>query len=295
MRKFIVSDLHGNLNIYCSIINYLENLSKDDELILYINGDLIDRGRFSFKMLLDIKNRIENKKSFDIKYLAGNHELMMYQTALKMKNGIWPRLSNWYSNGGLVTLNSMQALLNLKEQVQIIKFISELDVYHKFKEKLDGEQIVLVHARCPKDVNDICDLKLKDNNANVSKALWTREEDLSFILKESLGNKDYFTIIGHTPVYDEKGYTYDSEYKCLNIDGGCAAYAIGRFEFNHTPLVEIDENNNRLIILTFNNSNEIINANYFTEKKSVKLSNNELDEKKKYIEKNIRRKKLEYM
>ena len=295
MRKFIVSDLHGNLNMYCSIISYLENLYKDDELMLYINGDLIDRGRYSAKMLLDVKDRIENKRNFDIKYLAGNHELMMYQASLKIKDGIWPRYSGWYLNGGLVTLNSLQTLTTLKEQLNIIKFISELDVYYKFKEKLNDKQIVLVHARCPKEVNDTCDVKIKDNNANVSKMVWTREEDLSFILKESLGNKNYFTIIGHTVVSDEKGYKYDGEYNIINIDGGCAAYAVGRFEYNHTPLVEIDDKNDRLIILTFNNNNEIIHANYFTNRQSIKLSNNELEKKKKYIEKNIRRKKLEYM
>ena len=36
MKKFIVSDLHGNGNVYLSIMNYLENVYKDENLILYI-------------------------------------------------------------------------------------------------------------------------------------------------------------------------------------------------------------------------------------------------------------------
>ena len=58
MKNFIVSDLHGNSNIYNSIIRYLENINKEDELNLYINGDLIDRGKDSAYMLIDIKDRI---------------------------------------------------------------------------------------------------------------------------------------------------------------------------------------------------------------------------------------------
>ncbi len=44
MRKFIVSDIHGFGNFYYSIMNYLDKLSEHEEIELYINGDLIDRG-----------------------------------------------------------------------------------------------------------------------------------------------------------------------------------------------------------------------------------------------------------
>ena len=284
MRKFIVSDLHGNGNIYNSIIKYLENVNKDDEIMLYINGDLIDRGKDSAYMLLDIKSRIINKNSFDIKYIGGNHELMMYK-ALKDNIPDFFETAIWFSNGGGITNDILQDLIDKKEKLEVIKFISELDIYHKFNEKLDDKKIVLVHAKCPNKVNDICDLKIKDNNAKVSVYVWTREDDLNY--KESLGNKDYFTIIGHTPVIDQKGYYYYEKYNCLNIDGGCAAYANGFLKYNHTPLVEIDENNNRLIILTFNNNNEIINGNYFIDKKSYQMDNNELNKRKKYINNNV--------
>ena len=44
MRKFIISDIHGNGNLYYSVMSYLENISKCEDVTLYINGDLIDRG-----------------------------------------------------------------------------------------------------------------------------------------------------------------------------------------------------------------------------------------------------------
>lgn len=291
MRNFIVSDLHGNGNTYKSIVGYLENINKDDEITLYINGDLIDRGLDSPYMLLDIRNRIINNKGFKIEYIAGNHELMMY-------NALYGNIPNfldmavWFSNGGGVTNDKIQELLDKKERLELLKFISELDIYHKFNEKIDDKNIVLVHAKCPHVVNDICDLKLKDNY-KIHNYVWTREEDLSTILKESLGNDKYFTIIGHTQVNDKRGYKYFDKYNCLNIDGGCAAYALGYKKYDHTPLVEID--NNKLNILTFNNNNEIIYGNYFINKESIQMNNNELEKARKYIDKDVKKKTLEYM
>ena len=177
--------------------------------------------------------------------------------------------------------------------LDVVKFISELDIYNKFQEKIDDKKIVLVHAKCPRKVNDICHLKIKDDN-KISEYVWTREDDLTPILKESLGNKNYFTIIGHTPVATKTGYSYYEKYDCLNIDGGCAAYANGYFKYDHTPLVEIDEQNNKLNILTFNNNNEIIYGNYFIDKRSIEMNNDELNNKRKYIDKSVKIKKLEY-
>ena len=291
MRNFIVSDLHGNENAYNSIIKFLENVNKDDELTLYINGDLIDRGEGSGYMLTDVIDRIKNKKGFNIKYLAGNHELMMYQTSKQRKNGKWPDISNWYvQNGGLITLEEINKL-PVEKVEEIIEFISKLDIYYKFKEKISGKNIVLVHSKCPKKVKDICDIKIEDDNKKVYEALWTRCDNLDFI-KQKLGNRKYFTIIGHTPVLNERGYRYNSRYNYMNIDGGCAKYVQGDFDYNHIPLVEIEEDENRLKILTFNNKNEIILGNYFIEGLNVKMEFNTLEKNRKYVDKSVKIKML---
>ncbi|MBQ2639402.1 MAG: metallophosphoesterase [Bacilli bacterium] len=291
MKNFIVSDLHGNGNIYYSIINYLENLNSDidEDITLYINGDLIDRGDYSAEMLLDVKSRIENNNSFNIEYLAGNHELMMYQASLSMKDRKWPRLDSWFLyNGGKKTKDKLEELVSLEEELDVIKFISNLKIYHKFKETLNNKNIVLVHAKCPKEVDDICRLRIKDNNMKTYRYLWSRKED-SFV--RTLGNENYFTIVGHTQVFNDLGYKYDKLDNVLNIDGGCAGYAYGVKELDHTPLVELDNKNNKLNILTFNNNNEIIYGNYFNEE-SISMNNNELDKHRKYLKSNSKVKKL---
>jgi len=292
MRNFIVSDLHGNGNAYYSIMSYLDNINKDDEVTLYINGDLIDRGNDSAEILLDVRNRIINNNSFKINYLGGNHELMMYQALHDDKLNLI-ETAIWFSNGGGVTNDALIDLIDKKEKLEVVKFISELNIYHKFNEKIDDKRIVLVHAKCPKNVNDICDLKIKDN-IKISQFVWTRQDDLIPLIKDTLGNDEYFTIIGHTPVKNKKGYIYYPKYNCLNIDGGCAYLAYGNKDYNHIPLVEINGDLNRLDIITFNSNNEIIMGNYFTNKKNIEINENELNKKRKYLDKDVKIKKLEY-
>ena len=288
MRKFIVSDLHGNGNIYNSIMSYLENLNKEEEITLYINGDLIDRGFASAEMLIDIKNRITTKSGFNIEYLAGNHELMMYQASTGVFNGVWPPESIWFANGGYNTYADLVSLVDTGEEREIIDFISNLKVYHKFNETIDGKKIILSHAKCPGIALDDCYLRIRFDNKKLEKLLWARSEDNKE--KATIGNKSYFTIVGHTSVDDEKGYIYNEEENYLNIDGGCADYVSGSTTIDHVPLVEIDGENNRLIILTFNNNNEITHGNYFSNKTSTPIE--DLDIYRKYLNPNVELKKM---
>lgn len=287
MRNFIVSDLHGNGNIYSSIIKYLEKISEKEEVTLYINGDLIDRGPDSGEMLMDVIDRIKNNKKFKIEYLAGNHELMMYQASKHRSHN-----DLWFMNGAEPTASYLGTKLSYEDENDVIDFISNLKLYHKFNEKLNGKPIVLVHAKCPKEVKDECDLILKDNSFEVSYYVWTRKYDEWGRFMNTLGNEKYFTIIGHTPVNNEKGYEYNLDENYLIIDGGCAKYAVGLTDFDHTPLVEIDEKNDRLVILTFNSNNEIINGHYFTRGISYKIKEDELNNYRIYLDINKNVKEL---
>ena len=115
MRKFIISDLHGNGNIYKTVMSYLDNISSKEDITLYINGDLIDRGLDSVNMLLDVKRRI-TKGPFKIVYLGGNHELMMYQIFQKRIRGLNTYDDIWFHNGGLTTDLELHDRLT-KEQI----------------------------------------------------------------------------------------------------------------------------------------------------------------------------------
>ena len=108
MRKFIISDIHGLGNLYYSVMGYLDNISKRDDIELFINGDLIDRGVDSAEILVDLLNRIKENK-FKITYLAGNHEQLMYEVFNRRKQGVRvPLCNDWYFNGGAITDDMLQ-------------------------------------------------------------------------------------------------------------------------------------------------------------------------------------------
>lgn len=290
MRKFIISDIHGLGNFYYSVMNYLDNINKEEDVILYINGDLIDRGLDSAEILLDIKKRIEENK-FQIKYLGGNHELMMYEEFKRRKKGIVNDFNDWFIYGGYITYDCLSDLLDddKNKMLEVVNFISNLDIYHKFDEKINDKNIVLVHASCPLKVNDICNIKLKDINDDTSYYLWAREDDPYMPFRCRIGSKDYFSIVGHTPNNSKYGYQYHKNGNYLNIDGGCAVYASGYFNCEHFPLVEVFDN--YLKILTFNSNNEIMYGNYFNGE-SILFSDEELEKERSFLNHNLKVKKL---
>lgn len=281
MKKYIISDLHGNGEVYNSIMSYLENISLVEDVELYINGDLFDRGIDSFNMLEDVVSRINGKGNIKINYIAGNHELMMYQALLNRKPGKCIRKwSNWLRNGGWIVEGNIDALSNAEEVFESYKkFLGNLKLYHKFEEKINDNNILLVHAKPPKTINDICDMKISDNNIDTELTVWVRETN-EYFEKNEIGKKGYLTIIGHTPVDNELGFYYNQEQNYLNIDGGCAFYAYGKFSCDHVPLIEIEEG--YLNIIVFNHNNEIIDG-YVFDSNIHKMSEKGLDKKKIFI------------
>ena len=291
MRKFIISDIHGLGNIYNSIIYYLDNVNIEEPVELYINGDLFDRGLDSADILLDTITKIKQNK-YKIVYLGGNHELLMHEVFEKRrKNKHVSDFNDWYNNGGWITDDGLEYLLGDNDKIlEVADFVSNLKIYHKFSEQINGKNIVLVHAACPRKVNDECDIRIKDDNHSVFYYVWTRENDPYMPFKCQVGNKDYFTIIGHTPNNSKYGYEFHQNQNYLNIDGGCARYACGLFQYDNVPLVEIKDG--YLKILTFNNNNQIIYGNYFDGIHSVPLSIVELNHERKYLNTEFKPKKL---
>ena len=284
MRKFIVSDLHGKGEVYNSIIGYLENISLVEDVELFINGDLIDRGIDSFTMLMDVYDRINGKGNIKINYLGGNHELMMWQALKEREPNMNPRRwCNWLCNGGWIIEGEMDSREDGEELYdKFYKFLGKLKIYHKFEEKVKDNNILLVHAQAPKNIKDICDMKISNNTSAVENAVWNRRERLGE--KEVfLGKTGYLTIIGHTPVSNSKGFIYDKKQNYINIDGGCAGYANGVFSYKYVPLVEVKDG--YIKILVFNHNNEI-DMGYIFDEEFYKMNKNELNKEIMFIDHN---------
>ena len=290
MSKFIVSDLHGNGNVYNSIMKYLENVSKEEEVTLYINGDLIDRGPDSSEMLLDVIERQKNGP-FKVEYLAGSHELLMHQYFLDKKNNTKKYYEDWFDYGGMSTYYGLEDILgNDEKMLYVSDFISNLKIFNEFEEKINGKNIVLVHASSIMYGDDTKDLTLKDNSDDVYVSLLARPFPSYFPFRCKLDNKNYFTIAGHTPNDSKDGFKYYMDENLLNIDGGSSRYVIGFFDQDHVPLVEV--NDGYLKVLTFNNNNEIINGCFIDHNGIFPFSKIEEEHNKKYLDNTVKVKKV---
>ncbi len=280
MRKYIVSDLHGAGEAYDSIMGYLENvLLTGEEVELFINGDLIDRGLDSFRMLIDVINRCNGSGKIKVHYLAGNHELLMYEAALERDiNGKFPFVNDWSLNGGFVLDEDLKKLKK-SEVDKIVEFIGNLDIYHKFDEIVGNKKLLLVHAQAPIDVYDNCHMHLRDNDESVYKALWTRKDNGFFSPK--IGKDGFLTIIGHTPNREGNGLFYMPGESVINIDGGCSSFVCSDFDCDHIPVVEIKDG--YLEVLIFNHNNEIINGFYF-DGEFRKMSELDLNKRRIFID-----------
>ena len=289
MRKFIISDIHGLGNFYYPVMEYLDNINKNEDIELFINGDIIDRGLESADILLDVYYRIKENK-FKITCLGGNHELMMLHEYNRYKEtNKYDDFNDWYLRGGDYTDWGLHEKLNNKEYDKLIEYISNLKIYHKFEEKIGNKNIVLVHANPPRKVLDECNTRLKDDNEEVFFAVWTRNIPEYFPFRVIMGHEDYFSIVGHTPNRDRLGFSYDEEHNMLNIDGGCSMYAKGVFSLNHFPLVEVKKD--YLKILTFSDMNEITDGNYFIDGVLYPFTEDELIEENRLINKKLKLKK----
>ncbi|MCF0115834.1 MAG: fructose-bisphosphatase class III [Erysipelotrichaceae bacterium] len=117
---YLISDIHGDYEHFIEILNLI-HLQEEDEL--YILGDLMDRGKDSFKLLqyvMDHKN---------IKLIKGNHELfyeLNYER--KLTTTAWCRMGGLYSVSELASLSS-------EEKEKYYQFVKGLPHYIKINVK----------------------------------------------------------------------------------------------------------------------------------------------------------------
>ena len=122
---YCISDIHGLLDKYEKVLNYVK-----DKDTLYILGDVIDRGKDGLKILNDIEKRK------NIIFIVGNHELFLYNYLKTLNNefenkkvkAIW----TMECNGGTVTKEQVDLLSN-EEKLKIQRIrLSLLSPYPSF-------------------------------------------------------------------------------------------------------------------------------------------------------------------
>ena len=132
---YLTSDIHGEYEMF---LKMLELINFSDTDILYILGDVVDRGPEPIKIL----QYIIDKKN--IKMLMGNHEKMMLDALILSKDEFGPTYASrlWMRNGGFVTADKFLSL-PLEEQKKIYDYVKNLPLFYVL------DKNILIHAGIP--------------------------------------------------------------------------------------------------------------------------------------------------
>ena len=188
MATYVISDIHGE---YDKFIELLKMIDLRDEDILYILGDVVDRGPHPIKTLLKLMEMP------NVICIVGNHELMALECLKFLSQEITTEnvdrldiemienLSNWQFNGGKPTIDEFRALTPDRRK-DVIDFIGEFVIYEEVT--VGGRDYLLVHAGLGNysPDKDIEDYSLHD-------LLWARAD---YSVKYF---DDKFVVTGHTP------------------------------------------------------------------------------------------------
>lgn len=166
MSTYVMSDLHGEADMFHQMLQKINLTDSDD---LYILGDVIDRGPDGIALIHEIM------ATPNIHMLMGNHEYMMIQYL--DPNATVVEILRWGNNGNEPTLLAFD-LLEKQEKDEVLQYIQNLPTHVELD--LNGKVFYLVHAFPGENVHD---------------EVWVRP---AIDTANPMSGK--VLIIGHTPV-----------------------------------------------------------------------------------------------
>lgn len=201
MRAIAISDIHGCLKTFKSLLEEQVQFTKDDTL--YLLGDYIDRGPDS-KGVIDYILELKGS-GYQVRCLTGNHEQMLL-AALKNRE----KKSIFWRNGGKQTMESYGLTLSEFLFHPHLAFFKNLEYY------IELDDYILVHAglnfSIPEPLQDIYSM------------IWIRDW-YHRIDRTKLDGK--IIVHGHTPE-SVKEIKKMHENMVINqyidIDAGCFRY-----------------------------------------------------------------------
>ena len=214
MSTYVMSDLHGNYEAYIKMLKKIDFKKFD---MLYILGDILDRGPNPIQIILDLMKRP------NVEVIAGNHCVMACEcfsfllqeitqdTVEKMNVEMIGKLLEWQRNGATSTIEEFHKC-DKNTQREIVDFISDFEVYDEIE--VAGNKFVLVHAGL--------------GNFKPNKELWEYELNDLVWERPCYENKyfdDKYVISGHTPTMmiesnPRPGFIYQINNH-IAIDCGC--------------------------------------------------------------------------
>lgn len=179
---YVMSDIHGDLDKYRSIMDQI-NLKDTDHL--YVLGDVIDRYPYGLDILYELRDMS------NVTVLLGNHEKMCYEAMVSENDS--KTLPMWIKNGGQVTLNALFRM-EKAEIEEIMDYIKKMPLTASVT--INDQEYLLLHSCPPHLYNG----KTLTKEAVWDFSLWTRVEP-----EDKMPDGRIF-VFGHTPTecYQDK-------------------------------------------------------------------------------------------
>lgn len=235
MANYAISDLHGRMDLW----NQIKNFIKEDDKIYFL-GDAIDRGPDGWELMKDL---LSDKR---VVYFWGNHEdMILHAIDDIIQRNIHPEncypssaMALWYyHNGGYTTYNQMIQDPDWKDWIEILQKNAtySYDIYYHDKPNLHlchaGYSVYDPYSR-PEETYDL---------------FWDR----THIVDLQWNKMDGIMIHGHTPIPSlfKKLKQFDNIYDNLTLEPGALWYAgdhkicidNGSFATGITCLLNLDD------------------------------------------------------
>ena len=223
MATYVMSDIHGEYAKYRAM---LETIAFSDDDVLYVLGDVIDRGDEPLKILLDMSLR------HNVFPLLGNHELMArdvldallaevrednYDTQLS--DDLLEQLSEWQENGGDVTLSRFYALSG-DDRLALYDYLKEFALYAVVD--IGDNTFILSHTghiSADKRLSEHTELELTCLRSDYERVF---TDDTVYLIS---GHTPTFALTGKAEIFRcnhhiniDCGATFGGKLACLRLD-----------------------------------------------------------------------------
>lgn len=239
-RMIVISDIHGH---YDHLKNILKKVRFSTDDILFIVGDIIDKGPLCLKTLRYTMQLHNNHTVYPVIGNVDAHRLELLddhsdESSEKLFKFIKSMQKNW---GGCFFLEMCDELKlkifspadipNAKEQITI-KFKAEIDFLRRLPTIIETQKYIFVHGGLPSEIVD----------SFTGTDMYPYLKNDAFMEKGLKFNK--YIVVGHWPVtlYNDKiassNPIINKNQKIISIDGGCGLKRDG--QLNALIISDID-------------------------------------------------------
>ena len=179
--KYVISDIHGCYDKYVRMLEKIDLRAKD---VLYVLGDVLDRGPHGIEIIEDIARRQ------NVILLCGNHErtaeemLKLYFDSLSSGKKLPHKFEEWLHHGGAPTVREFISM-NPQKQHWLLQYLNSLPCYAE--DEVSGQKYFLAHT-VPEKRRMLHKKELREDDF-----LWGEPE------YEVLYYKRTVIVTGHTP------------------------------------------------------------------------------------------------